>query len=216
MSFVNNTISNCTNAPLYIYPHSIFSIGTGNKFSNNTNAFIQVPNSTMTTPTVWNKMDVPYRVSDIETSSKLEIKPGTSIEFNPTGGLYIGDKVLEKSTGIIVANGTSNEPIVFKGLVNNIVGQWAGVVINSSNVENSIKYCSILDAGSNAVPCSKHKVALRIGKESNCTAIAGKGTYQNITIKNSGGYGVAYRISDAPTVNGFQYANNTLANVFNF
>ncbi|MBK8724438.1 MAG: hypothetical protein IPL95_19980 [Saprospiraceae bacterium] len=43
-----------------------------------------------------------------------------------------------------------------------------------------------------------------------------RGTYQNITIKNSGGYGVAYRISDAPTVNGFQYANNTLANVFNF
>ncbi|MBK8724437.1 MAG: hypothetical protein IPL95_19975 [Saprospiraceae bacterium] len=71
----------------------------------------------MTTPTVWNKMDVPYRVSDIETSSKLEIKPGTSIEFNPTGGLYIGDKVLEKSTGIIVANGTSNEPIVFQRMV---------------------------------------------------------------------------------------------------
>lgn len=216
LAFNSNSVANCTNAPMYLYPQSIFSLGINNTFKNNTYAYIQVSNNTLTTPTVWNKMDVPYRVGEIISKSKLEIKPGVVIEINPEGAFYIGDQVVEGVNGILVANGTANEPIIFKGTTDNVKGLWTGIVLNTPNVENSMNYCQIIGAGSSNGSCGNYKAALKIGRGKYCTDIKSRGSYQNITIQNSGGYGVAYRISDAPTVNGFQYANNTLANVFNF
>lgn len=60
LAFNSNSVANSTNAPMYLYPQSIFSLGINNTFKNNTYAYIQVSNNTLTTPTVWNKMDVPY------------------------------------------------------------------------------------------------------------------------------------------------------------
>lgn len=52
----------------------------------------------------------------------MEIKPGVVIEINPEGAFYIGDQVVEGVNGILVANGTPNEPIIFKGTTDNVKG----------------------------------------------------------------------------------------------
>jgi len=79
-----------------------------------------------------------------------------------------------------------------------------------------MNYCNIDGAGSIIGGCATFKSALTIGRRTSCTAIQSKGKYSNLNIINSGGYGIAYRISDNPDVSNNTFSNCAQANIFNF
>ena len=217
-NFSNNTIADNSNAPMYLQLATIPSLDSNNILSNNTNKFIEINTLSfdLNESAIWNRQDVPYRLSDLVVKKRLELRPGTSIEFLGNGLFAIGSKTTEVSAAVLIANGTAAQPISITGLVPNTKNQWEGIKFNSASVEHVMNHCKIDGAGSENGSCATFRSAISIGRPTSCTPIASRGQFTNLSITNSGGYGIAYRLSDSPTVSAISYANNSLSNVFNF
>ena len=74
--------------------------------------------------------------------SKVEVEPGTVIDFTEKGGI----ELYNDSEGYLIAKGTAEEPIVFKG-TNSQKGHWRGIQISNDNSNNELSYVKIQDAG---------------------------------------------------------------------
>src|SRR5690625_5043257 len=74
--------------------------------------------------------------------SKVEVEPGTVIDFTEKGGI----ELYNDSEGYFIAKGTAEEPIVFKG-TNSQKGHWRGIQISNDNSNNELSYVKIQDAG---------------------------------------------------------------------
>lgn len=94
---------------------------------------------------IWEEKDSPYIVSQsdivINYSDTLIIRPGVEVIFN-TGGLNF------KVYGALLAEGTSDSLIYFKGILNN-PGIWGNIYFVSNSDINKLRYCCIQDAGHN-------------------------------------------------------------------
>jgi len=117
--------------------------------------------------------------SDVDVNAELTVKPGVVIHFQR-------DKLLNiTELGMISAEGSIEYPVVLTSA--NIPGEvrWAGILIESSDVRNSLKNVVIDWAGSEANIYSGgwKAAALSVGDES-------KIKLNNTTISNSGGYGL--------------------------
>lgn len=216
--FSNNTISDNSNAPIFLHLNTIQSLDSNNILANNTNKFIELHTLSyqLDESAIWNKQDVPYRLKGLIIKKRLELRPGTKLEFLPNTLMVVGTASTEVPAAVLIANGTPTQPIFISGTVPNVAGQWEGVRVNSSSVEHVMNFCNIDGAGSVAGSCATFKSALTIGRRTSCTAILSKGSFTNLSITNSGGYGIAYRSSDNPVVSANSFSNCALANVFNF
>jgi len=216
--FSQNTISDNTNAPLLLYINTIKTLDSNNILSNNSNKFIELYTLSyqLDEAAIWNKQDVPYRMKGLIIKNRLELRPGVKIEFLPSTLMVVGTASTEIPSAVLIAKGTPSQPITFMGTVANESSQWEGIRINSSSNENVMNYCNIDGAGSIIGGCATFKSALTIGRRTSCTAIQSKGKYSNLNIINSGGYGIAYRISDNPDVSNNTFSNCAQANIFNF
>lgn len=131
----------------------------------------------------------------IDITSRLDIEPGTVIQFKENAGLGIYDG------GILNAVGNSSAPISFQG-VEDIPGYWRGIHIETKSNSNVLEHVNIKNAGSNYVYCCNAKASLFIK--------GAKLRLKKIRLSNGGDIGiVAIKGSEIPvyesvTVTGHQ------------
>ncbi len=130
---------------------------------------------------IFDSPDLPdYRVTaNVNVNAELTVNPGVIIEFQQ-------DKLLKITTsGMIMAEGTADNHIVFTSA--NIPGEirWTGILVESSDVRNSLSNVDIAWGGSDDIVYSGgwETAALAIGSDS-------KLKLNNTTISNSGDYGL--------------------------
>jgi hypothetical protein len=97
------------------------------------------------TPSVWKKINVPYRVTtlygtQVRARGELTIEPGVIIEMAPGTYFSVDD------TGGLKMVGTPAEPIIIRG-VTDVPGAWKGINIDGTNPLNEIGYAQISNAG---------------------------------------------------------------------
>lgn len=97
------------------------------------------------TPSIWKKINVPYRVLNTGISAanargELTIQPGVTIEMSP------GTSINIRETAGLKMVGTPSDPIIIKG-VTNTPGSWNGITMNTTNPMNEIGFAQISNAG---------------------------------------------------------------------
>ncbi len=117
-------------------------------------------NTEITSPTKWKTGSTITVDCTLDIKSTLTIEPGCIIKFTENGYLKVG----ETENGAIVANGTTEKPILFTvpdyltNLANNIrtlAGSWHGLYLGQRNQINttSLRHCIFEGAGKQNTPC---------------------------------------------------------------
>lgn len=130
---------------------------------------------------------------DLTVSSTLTIEPGVYLDFAADTRLLI--------KGNILANGTAESPIVFRGQVQE-AGYWKGVQVNSSDTTNILEYVHIMHTGSSAL--ADYKTALLLEGFA-----AGVLNVRNSSIDTVTGYGLF--VEKGATLRSF--SSNSFSNI---
>jgi parallel beta-helix repeat protein len=137
-SFIGNTVTSNTLAPVMINFAGVASLDTGN-YSGNTNDYIEVNSGHITSNTTWRKLNVPYQVEGGDvTNATLTIQPGTTIRM-------YGDAEIDMYTGgALYAVGTSVAPITFTGSTQQ-KGWWRYLWFagDCTEANSHLSYCTI-------------------------------------------------------------------------
>lgn len=148
---------------------------------------------------------------DTEPLNSLTLQPGTVLHMMPRASIEVSD-VYAGSTGTLIAEGTSQNPITF--LVSNVDNaaneNWGSINFDArANATSKVVYC-VLDGGGNDSSSSHGIVDFY-----NVPAASAPVFHSNV-IKNSKTYGVTMSYSTLDVSNN-TYQNNTLGNwaVFN-
>lgn len=126
--------------------------------------------------------DILYRVLnniDIRQGARLTIEPGVIVEFASDAGLHINS-----DNSVLVSAGTEEKPILLTG-ENESNGFWRGLLISSNTPENEISHTTIEYAGSTEAATYFEAATLTIDRA--------KVQLANVSITNSGGYGIQTR-----------------------
>lgn len=137
----------------------------------------------------------PYLIYD-----SLTIDEGVTVEIEEGAGFYMHDKAKIISKGTIIANGTMDKPIVFRGdrldfILNDLLpydrtpGQWEGIIFKQEsfgNVFNNV----IVRNGNNGIYCEpsdpeKSKLKINNSQITNMDGFAFKAINSNIEATNS-------------------------------
>ena len=113
----------------------------------------------------------------IDVTGAITIEPGVVIAFREGTSLNI-------STGSLNAQGTVDEPIVFRG-VNEVSGFWRGILYQSNSSDNELEHVIIKDAGENYVECCGSPTSLELK--------SGRAKLTHVTIENGAAYGLIIR-----------------------
>lgn len=131
----------------------------------------------------------------IPVTAELTIEPGVVIAFSRDTRLEIND-----NGGILIAKGTADKKIGFRG-VENGKGYWSGIVLRSASNANEMEYAEITDAGSKPlISTIKAGIAL-LGNNAQISL-------KNILFSNNDGFGL--HAEHGTSFRGF--ANNTFKN----
>ncbi len=148
--------------------------------------------SDLTQNVTWPKVpgaSVDYYVNcRIKIYQQLVISPGVVIEFGPEGELYT------QGNGSIFANGTASERITLRGVNQE---NWKGITFtNSAYYSNTLNYTDIEDAYNTQ---SNSSINFSMNGEIKCN---------NVTIRNSPGYGISASYYKTTS----QFQNTTIEN----
>lgn len=148
-AFENNTIKN-TETPLWLSKHeTVNTLGTGNVYTNNTKNMIVIDDYWLdednVTATYTNQGIPYYLISGVNVYGNAIMKVNAGVEFV----MAYDQNIIVGGDALIQVNGTSSQPVVFRGL-NNETGYWNGFDIYStrqSSGSNNLTYCNIQNAG---------------------------------------------------------------------
>ncbi len=131
--------------------------------------------------------------SNVTVNATLTIEPGVRIVFEDDKGMSIN------TGGALIAVGSSAENIIFTG-VQQEVGYWKGLEIESNDAKNELTFSVIEYAGSSGFDGANLKANLMVQN-------AGKVKITNSIFRNGAGYGLYTRHleSDLPT-----FSNNII------
>ncbi|MEM6540076.1 MAG: IPT/TIG domain-containing protein [Bacteroidota bacterium] len=217
--FESNSFTANETAPIYIdFPH-IGELDSDSDYdTNDSGAFIHVSGERLKDNDLTvQALNVPYRIFPSElglpvlVEKEIFISPGVIFEFNAGTGIELGTLGTDCgiTSGSLNAIGTSEEPIIFRGVVEG-QGTWIGIGINSSTAANELDYCEISGGGSQQL--------YNAGGQGNIVIhCSGKLKIQNSTIKDSGGWGIDF-VQTSPNnldANNISYENNSAGNVNN-
>jgi hypothetical protein len=180
-AFENNTIQNVAGYPLWLNTHKkVNCLGAGNIYTNNVKNMIVVDdywfdesNATAT----YTNQGIPYYMPQglhVGGTAIAKVNPG--VEFVMPYAKYVS----VDAEALFQVNGTSSQPIVFRGLFNES-GYWGGIVIDaerSTNGGSNLTYCQIKDAGS-----EYDEAALFVGENAHLSL-------NHVSISGSDGYGM--------------------------
>ena len=208
--FQENEIMDNELAPIWMRLQQVDQLDAATSYAEgNGRPYIQVVGDAITEADLTiKKLEVPYRI-ETEASGRetyveraITIEPGTTLEFETGAGMVLGSPGVDciPTTGSLNAQGTVEEPIVFRGTTQG-QGTWLGIGINSSTSANLFTYCEISGGGAEQMYNS--------GGQGNIVIhCSGSLTIENSTIKDSGGWGIDF----VQGGNSLSQAANTFSN----
>ncbi len=141
--FSNNSFFDMGKYAISMPIQSTSSIGANNNFNG---YGIYIEDTDIESNVVWKKINTDYYVDDYiyiddPEGAKLVVEPGVHA-FWSYGGLVV-------NRGVLVAEGTADDPIVFSSASENpYYGDWSGITFHEHNLPGSvISYLNILYAG---------------------------------------------------------------------
>lgn len=146
--YANNTITTHDDYPLQIHANDFSQLdGTGSSYTGNAKDMINMTLTggsviTVTTSQTWQNPGVPVVVAEgnLGIYADLVIEPGFEMICPQDFAIKLDD------SGTFNAEGTSTEPIIFRG-EQNIQGYWIGIYLDGTSVLNKLDYVTISDAG---------------------------------------------------------------------
>lgn len=93
----------------------------------------------------------------------IKIEPGVVIEFEENAGIYVDDFNVTKAS--LVAKGTAEKPIVFRGTVK-AKGFWKGILFDTGSTKNELDNVQILHAGGASFNSNNDKGAVILWADS--------------------------------------------------
>lgn len=197
IAFEGNTIKNCAKYPIISGDWcSLFDLTANNTFSNNTKNFVAAYCSgiDLTENTTIKKLPIPYYIDygiSVSGGYKLTIEAGTEFYVNSEQEIRIAEE------SALIANGTAAEPIVFRGMEDEI-GYWKGIRYHSQKESSIMNYCKVGNCGENDP-----------GFWSACLTFwnGSRLTMTNCTFGNCRHYGIA--LDDIENMNSITHSNNT-------
>ncbi len=148
----------------------------GNGNGNGNGSIVEVSED-IESDTTWGGDDTYLVTDEIDVEARLTIEPGTLIEFEDSAGLEVD------SSGILVAEGESGNPITFVGTEAS-PGWWNGIFFTagSNHVDNALDHVYIADAGGDSLRrTSDASVIITSDAQASIT---------NSTIEDGAGYGL--------------------------
>ncbi|WP_425235414.1 IPT/TIG domain-containing protein [Ulvibacterium sp.] len=216
--FEENTIVNNELAPVWMHLPQVDQLDAATSYAEgNGRSYIQVEGDAVTDADLTiKKLEVPYRIETEESGREtyvetaITIEAGTILEFETGAGLVLGSPGVDciPTTGSLNAQGTSEEPIIFRGASEG-QGTWLGIGINSSTSTNLFNYCEISGGGAEQM--------YNAGGQGNIVIhCSGNLTLENSAINDSGGWGVDFvQGGNSLSQTGNTFANNVSGNVAN-
>jgi len=156
--FANNRFENNGEAPLVIPAALIGQLDTASQFGvSNGEDMIEIINGNvdLDDPAFWKPMDDGtqfYITDNLDINSEVNIMPGVHLNFGVDLSMIVD--------GVLIANGTETDPIVFTA--RDIALPWRGISINSDSAQNIINFAQISYAGADTISNLDEKVALGI------------------------------------------------------
>ena len=192
--FQENTVVNNELAPLWMHLPQVDQLDAATSYAEgNGRPYIQVQGDAVTEADLTiKKLEIPYRIETEESGREtyveraISIEAGTILEFETGAGIVLGSPGVDciPTTGSMNAQGTSEEPIIFRGATEG-QGTWLGIGINSSTSENLFTFCEISGGGS--------KQMYNAGGQGNMVIHCGGNLIiENSTIQDSGGWGIDF------------------------
>jgi hypothetical protein len=195
--FMNNVIRNCGQSPVYLTNiYQVNQLDSASDLSHNQENFISIemPALILGDSLTIENPGVPYHLSSLSVdNSKLTVKPGAVLMFNPGSYLQV------KSNGTIIAEGTEKDTIIFTS-IDASPGSWNGLKIETQ-LSNSMKNCVVEYAGRD--------------NGANLDLQTGKLNIIDCIIRNSGKYGAMVSNSTTVTGSGVSFLNCQGGNVYN-
>jgi len=121
-----------------------------------------------------------------DAEAKLTLMPGVTLAFQANQGITFEQDQFGNKDGILVANGSSTNPITFTA-IDKTPGYWSGLQVQSNSVLNSLDYCIIEYGGSDNISSDK---AGNLALDKNGAFDAPALSVTNCTIRNSSGCGI--------------------------
>lgn len=177
---------------------AIMRIDGDNIFTGNKQQAIEVIGRDIFENTTWHNFGIPYIVRETDVkipdgegkTLTLTIEPGTIIKFDPGIGLNLGGgSTYHKQWGILNAQGTKQQPIIFTSVA---PGQyWDGITFTwSPSAENSrLKYCVVESAGEHK---EQYSTSLMDAAVVFNECVPSFSTIQNATIRYSKSDGIKF------------------------
>ncbi len=133
--------------PAFVAPDRVGELASTLTFTNNDASYVQVTfanSEAVTNAATWPTLDVPYRISDRTfVRAAMVLSPGVEIEFAQGASL----RMESSGGGSLSAVGAMSAPIVLRG-VEDVVGYWQGVLIDTNSASNAFDYVTLANAGS--------------------------------------------------------------------
>ena len=146
-SFTNNSIANCDNSSIRVFPDAVSSIGTNNDIAPGQDIAIKSGDFDLDNAT-WLNHGVKYIVEgDIyignETGSTLTLSPGVTLALESNTSILVAYS--SSSAATLIAAGTETEPIVITSAwTNKAPGSWYRIgFYNGTSPNTTLKYCNI-------------------------------------------------------------------------
>lgn len=139
----------------------------------------------------------------------IKIEPGVVIEFEENAGINIDDFNVTKAS--LVAKGTGDKPIIFRGKVKS-KGYWKGILFNTGSTKNELDHVEIHHAGGEAFNSNNDRGAVILWANSKLK-IKNSLISKSLTYGLNAGYGNSllslenniFEDNDAPIVINPQY-----------
>ncbi len=188
-SFFNNSIINCSGAPILIDAANVVALGT-NTYANNGDNVIRVGDGKIQETVIWYPQEIPYCCSQglLVENGILTLAPGSVVQFEA------GQSFRVRNFGGVSADG-STEPITFTARDS---AGWVGIIFdeNANAADSKLANCTIEKAG--------------VGGDFSANIVVKNANIEihNCQIRDSQGYGVYF---DNENISG-QFSNNNFDN----
>ena len=114
--------------------------GESDYTGNNEDYIASADDRTLSSSTVWPRLNVPFELPGVTVDSDLEIQAGARFHVRHGKGIYV------RSDGSFNAVGEETDPIVFRGMFD-VRGHWNGIRIISNNPSNRLEFVEIRHGG---------------------------------------------------------------------
>lgn len=197
----NNTFTDNAAGAAGVYTNTMHFMDGSSSYTGNDEEYVLVEANKLSENATWQALDVPYAIYGDATidEAELTIEEGAQFAFDAQSGLTI-------DSGIIIAKGTEDDPVLFTGLREE-AGWWDGLyVTKTTHPDNLLDHIVVEYAGNEAAHSSTKPANLTVGRSLYDATVS----VTNSIFRHSGGVGMyVHSNGDIPGSAENTYTENT-------